>query len=122
MIPTIAEMARILEGDPVSRGVNFRAPGHGPGDRSARLLLGPQYPDGFWVKSWAGDDEMSLRDYVRDRLGWPRSGSIKEHIAAVRVDTIGEEHEKRKRRAAALFEEAGTPLGTPVETYLASRK
>lgn len=54
----LRSIARALDGDVVSGGINFRAPGHGRQDRSARLLLGPQYPDGLWLKSWAGEDPI----------------------------------------------------------------
>ena len=39
-------------------------PGHSPKDRSMTVFLGSQFPDGFWVTSHAGDDELTFRDYV----------------------------------------------------------
>ncbi len=71
MMLDLRAIARVLEGTVVSGGVNFRAPGHKPGDRSGRLLLGSQYPEGFWATSWSGDDALVLRDYVRERLRHP---------------------------------------------------
>src|SRR5215212_3141346 len=65
----LRSLARELGGDVASGGVNFPAPGHSRHDRSARLRFGAQYPDGFHVFSWAGDDWQHLKDYVRDRLG-----------------------------------------------------
>ena len=66
---------------------------------------------------------MQLRDFVRDCLGWPRRGSVSQQMQATpaKVETIDAAVERRKRNAAALFAEAVSPIGTIVETFLASR-
>ena len=46
-------------------------PGHSPKDRSMTVFLGSQFPDGFWITSHAGDDELVCRDYVNKVLGRP---------------------------------------------------
>jgi len=51
---SLRELARLLEGDAVLGGVSFPSPGHSRSDRSGRILLGPHYPDGFWVESFSG--------------------------------------------------------------------
>ena len=46
-------------------------PGHSPKDRSMTVFLGSQFPDGFWITSHAGDDELVCRDYVNKRARSP---------------------------------------------------
>jgi hypothetical protein len=73
---SIDEVARIHGGDVHGSGAGRYAmvpgPGHGGAkDRSLRIDLGPQHPDGFLVYSHAGDDAMVCRDYVREKLSLP---------------------------------------------------
>src|SRR5262249_38802886 len=46
-------------------------PGHSAGDRSLSVKLDSAAPDGFLVHSFAGDDPIVCRDYVRQKLGLP---------------------------------------------------
>jgi hypothetical protein len=47
-------------------------PGHSATDRSLSVKPDEDAPDGFVVFSFAGDDPIACRDYVRDRLGLPK--------------------------------------------------
>lgn len=46
-------------------------PGHGKRDVSLSVVFGSQYPEGFAVYSFSGDDFRQCRDHVRDKLGLP---------------------------------------------------
>jgi RecA-family ATPase len=46
-------------------------PGHSRGDRSLSVKIVPNAPDGFIVKSFAGDNDLDCKDYVRQRLNLP---------------------------------------------------
>jgi hypothetical protein len=92
--------------------------------------LDPQYTEGFWVKSFSGDDEIQCRDHVRALAGLPAWGASSKDRAAVArpviVPSEPDEEEERKAkwlqaRVLALWDEARDPRGTIVETYLASR-
>ena len=65
-------IARALGGDVTGRNC-VSAPGRGTRRTTARLSvrLDADAPDGFVVNSFAGDDWVLCRDYVRQRLGLP---------------------------------------------------
>ena len=68
-LPSIAKIAELLGGE--VRGAQVCAPGpaHSAGDRSLSVLLDANAPDGFVIHSFAGDDALLCRDYVRNKLG-----------------------------------------------------
>ena len=55
----------------VASAVHAPGPGHSADDHSLSVLLEATAPDGFVVHSFAGDDVMMCRDYVREKLGLP---------------------------------------------------
>jgi len=64
-------IAHALSGH-VSQGqVLAPGPGHSAGDRSMSLKLSDTAQDGFAVHSFAGDNPIKCRDYVREKLGLP---------------------------------------------------
>src|SRR4030081_3264167 len=65
---SLQEIARALGGVVVSGGVNAPGPGHKQSDRSLRIFL-DNGPDGFRVHSFAGDDPIQCKDYVRAKAG-----------------------------------------------------
>ena len=71
-IPSLREVARTLGGD-VSGTYQVMAPGpdHSPQDRSLSVRVAQEHPEGFIVHSFAGDDDMACRQYVREKLGLP---------------------------------------------------
>src|SRR5262249_55293984 len=64
-------IARALNGEVSGRWVWAPGPQHSPKDRSLCVSLAPAMPSGFVVHSFAGDDPIQCKDYVRDRLGLP---------------------------------------------------
>jgi RecA-family ATPase len=46
-------------------------PNHSAADRSLSVKLDNAAPDGFLVHSFAGDDPIACKDYVREKLGLP---------------------------------------------------
>lgn len=66
-------VARALGGE-VHGGANVVAPGpgHSPRDRSLSITIDADAPGGFVVNSFAGDDAIRCRDYVRERLNLPQ--------------------------------------------------
>ena len=68
------DIARALGGEARGRNVLAPGPGHSPRDRSLSVTVDDTAPDGFVVNSFAGDDPLACRDYVRDKAGLgPRS-------------------------------------------------
>ena len=70
-LPPIKRIAELLGGEVRGDHVHAPGPGHSTGDRSLSVLLDASAPEGFVVNSFAGDDALRCRDYVRDRLGLP---------------------------------------------------
>lgn len=54
-----------------ANGLLCAGPGHGKRDASLYVTFGEQYPEGFVVHSFSGDDWQACRDHVRDKLGLP---------------------------------------------------
>jgi 5S rRNA maturation endonuclease (ribonuclease M5) len=74
-------------------------PGHSPKDHSLSIKPDSAAPDGFIVHSFANDDFLECRDYVKAKLGITpeprrpnRNGAAKSHIVKTYpyVDAIGE--------------------------------
>jgi putative DNA primase/helicase len=68
----LASLARALGGEVSNGQVLCPGPGHkSAADRSLSVKPSPDAPDGFLVHSFAGDDPILCRDYVRQRCGLP---------------------------------------------------
>lgn len=69
--PFSAELvARATRGRVVGANeIRAPGPGHSPQDDSLSITIDPQAPGGFLVHSFAGDDAITCKDYVRERLG-----------------------------------------------------
>jgi putative DNA primase/helicase len=112
---TLIEIARRLNGDVSGRWINFRGPGHSAADRSLGILVDPKARDGYYLHSFAGDDEDECRAYVNSKL----DGEL--------CDLYEPEHahheaaHARKQRAMALWQEAISAKGTLAGGYLNSR-
>jgi hypothetical protein len=73
-------LANALGGEISNGQVLAPGPGHSPQDRSLSVKLDPNAPDGFVVHSFAGDDPIVCRDYVRGKAGlreWKPNGHKK---------------------------------------------
>jgi hypothetical protein len=67
---TLEEIARAVGGEISGDQVRAPGPGHSAKDRS--LSIRPAADGGFIIHSFADDDVMACRDYVRERLGEPQ--------------------------------------------------
>src|SRR5262245_5677818 len=78
--PTLEEIARALGGEVSSGQVRAPGPGHSPQDRSLSVRLTDNDP-GYVVHSFANDEPIVCKDYVRERLGQPqwRPGNGHDH-------------------------------------------
>ena len=64
-------MAYVLGGEIHGHRVLAPGPGHSKKDRSLQVTLELSAPDGFVVHSFAGDDPLVCKDYVREKCGLP---------------------------------------------------
>jgi hypothetical protein len=118
----------LLGGDVAGNRVLCPGPAHSKNDRSLSVRFNRDARDGFIVHSFANDDPILCRDYVRDCLGLPpwqpgKNGDPpmrrpKYTTPAARSD---DDKERRRSRALSLWGGAANLLGTPAETYLTSR-
>jgi hypothetical protein len=98
-------------------------PGHGQRDRSLHIKIHPNYPEGFWVHSYAGDDPLGCRDYVRDKLGLPEFRAGSRERASFKPRPVRSAVEpKTAQQALEIWREAVSPRSTPGEFYLNSRR
>jgi AAA domain len=79
---SLQEIAHILGGDVSGNQVLCPGPGHSKGDRSLAVKFDPADPNNPIVFSHAGDDPLTCKDYVRDRLGLPPFRGGNGHPAA----------------------------------------
>ncbi|MBQ0819478.1 toprim domain-containing protein [Microvirga sp. HBU67558] len=112
--------ARALGGDVVGQQILFAPPGHSRQDRSASLRFDPKAPGGFLIHSFAGDDPLSIRDYVKERLGLA-SGREAQLAPSPAAPVTSPDEAERTAQALVIWDEARHPRGTPVETYLNRR-
>ena len=120
---TAREVARALGGHPLGRdGVLAPGPGHSPRDRSLRVWLDPTAPNRFRLHSFAGDDPLLCRDYVRERLQLPEFQPGSRPSASLRRRPVRPTIEPDTgQQALAIWRGAISPRGTIAETYLKSR-
>ena len=71
-LPSLKEIASKLGGEVCGHHVLAPGPGHSPQDRSLQVTKTRTAPDGFLVHSFAGDDDLACKDYVRAKLGLRR--------------------------------------------------
>src|SRR4029453_8330705 len=65
----LRSLAHCLGGEVRGGQVPAPGPGHSPTDRSLSVKLDPSAPDGFVVYSFASDDPIICKDYVRKKCG-----------------------------------------------------
>jgi hypothetical protein len=66
-----AIIARVMGGRVYQGAALVPGPNHSAPDRSLRVFPDPDADGGFRVHSFAGDDPIECRDYVRRKMGWP---------------------------------------------------
>jgi hypothetical protein len=62
-------LARALGGEVRGEEILAPGPGHSASDRSLSVKPDANAPDGFVVYSFAGDDDIECKDYVREKAG-----------------------------------------------------
>ena len=70
-LPDLQTIARLLGGTVNGDQVLAPGPGHSATDRSLSIKINANAPDGFVVHSFADDDPIACRDYVREKVGLP---------------------------------------------------
>jgi hypothetical protein len=103
ILTNLDALAQALGGDVSGGQVHAPGPGHTPRDRSLCVKVDPAAPGGFVVHSFAGDDPLACKDYVRERAGlsnWkkPENGNgahdplaaMQSRVAKVRSAIVAE--------------------------------
>ena len=72
---TLPQLAQRLGGEVSRDQVLAPGPGHSPKDRSLAVKPSDQNQDGFVVHSFANDDPIACKDYVREKARLPRGKS-----------------------------------------------
>lgn len=118
----VAAAARALGGE-VSRGaILCPGPNHSPADRSLSVRFSPSAPGGFVVHSFAGDDPIACKDYVRQRLALPfETGRDKAGQSPMSRSVPPGTPVEPSDAALRLWGEALDPRGSPVTAYLTRR-
>jgi RecA-family ATPase len=116
MTHSLQTLAKALGGEVNGGQVLAPGPGHSPGDRSLSVKLDGSAPDGFVVHSFANDDPIACKDYVRTKVGLepfkPNGGNgrrfmsndaIERAVMAVAQGTISD---KPKGKVVATYDYA----------------
>ncbi len=72
-------VARALGGEISGGQVLAPGPGHSAQDRSLAVKIDANAPDGFIIHSFAADDAIACKDYVREKLGLGFKSNGKQH-------------------------------------------
>jgi hypothetical protein len=88
-------------------GTRLRCPGlgHGAADRSMSIKLDDEAPDGFLVHSFAGDDPIECKDYVREKAGldpFKSNGGSNQHSDNVAPNTSARSNGRRRASDEAI--------------------
>jgi len=114
----------MLGGEATGNKIICPGPGHSRKDRSLSVLFGDELPDGFVVRSFAGDDDLVCKDWVRARLGMPvRDWRLRQpsDLPQRQPKLATDDQPDRIRAGLAIWHGARNIRGTPAESYLASR-
>jgi putative DNA primase/helicase len=121
---SLQRIAHALDGEVSGGQVLCPGPGHSPRDRSLSVTASAAAPDGFVVHSFANDDPLACKDYVRRKLGLSPFLPGQKRKAAPHRERKPVEEKPANNREYALrpWDQASDPRGTLVETYLRSRR
>ncbi len=92
-------------------------PDHSASDRSLSVLIAPDAPDGFVVKSFAGDNWVACKDYVEAAIRDLPKGERRVFANRPRLSSSPEDR-KSWHVGKAFYEESIPVSGTIAETYL----
>jgi AAA domain len=109
----LRSLARALEGEVQGNEVKAPGPGHSAIDRSLSVRLDASAPGGFVVHSFAQDDPIACKDYVREKLGLPAfkpNGGRRHRASAAEIGAMlaaavqSVESEPAKGRVVATYD------------------
>jgi RecA-family ATPase len=113
MMLDLRTLQKTLGGDVSGGCLRCPGPGHSRADRSLSIKLDSSAPDGFLVHSFAGDDPISCKDFVRQKLGLPafkpknggngRHRASDDEIAAALMAAVQSNGDRPKGRVAAPY-------------------
>jgi Toprim domain len=132
-IMKLAAVAARLGGELVGRQVLAPGPGHSANDRSLSIHF--TSADEFVVHSFAGDDPIACKDYVRCKLGLPQWEPGDERDRRAKSDKVNafdmawierrtekrpmnEDEIRNRDYALSIWNAAKDPRGTLAEKYL----
>jgi hypothetical protein len=103
-------VARALNGEISNGQVLAPGPGHSAKDRSMAVKIDSGAPDGFLVNSFSGDDPITCKDFVRERLNLPafkpnggRQRASSEAIERMLMAVVGAQSQKPKAQIIAAY-------------------
>jgi hypothetical protein len=108
----LRRIAAALGGEVSKDQVLAPGPGHSAADRSLAVRLDAKAPDGFLVHSFAGNDPVDCKDYVRAKCGLPAfkaNGSTRQHRTSSDVAKL--------MREAVLSQQQEAPKGRLIATH-----
>ena len=109
-LPDLAGLARVLGGEVQGNQILAPGPGHRAIDRSMSVKLDPAAPDGFLVHSFANDDPIACRDYIREKCGIPafkpngRPRATRSELDALFASACAETRDRKIGRHRATYQ------------------
>ena len=111
----LRSLARALGGEVRGDEVLCPGPRHSAKDRSLAVKPNNYAPDGFVVHSFAGDDPIACKDYVREKAGLPAFDDAVEEAHQIKSNGKRKPAFDISRVIAAQVNSA--PKGRVVATY-----
>jgi AAA domain len=111
----LQSLARALGGEVSGNQVLAPGPGHSAKDRSLAVKLDDNAPDGFVVHSFAGDDPIASKDFVREKAGFPSFDDTVDEARQIKSNGKRKPAFDISRVIAAQVN--STPKGRVVATY-----
>ena len=102
-----------------SNSIKCRAPNHSNRDGSLSIIFGEQFPNGFIVHSFAGDDWKACRDYVKSVLGIINDYKSRETVRIAPLPTKG--NTDKTKFAERIWNESTRYIDSPAWNYLVTR-
>jgi RecA-family ATPase len=107
----LRRIAAALGGEVSKDQVLAPGPGHSAADRSLSVRLNAKAPDGFLVHSFASDDPIACKAYVREKCGLPafKANGARQHRSSSDVAKL--------MREAVLSQQQEAPKGRLIATH-----
>jgi AAA domain len=107
----LRRIAAALGGEVSKDQVSAPGPGHSAADRSLSVRLDAKAPDGFLVHSFASDDPIACKAYVREKCDLPafKANGARQHRSSSDVAKL--------MREAVLSQQQEAPKGRLIATH-----